>query len=126
MIVYQDVFELLTTKVGIVHWMDWIKDLADKHLKGFAPNNMNDAPHYLARSKQLLLKWNFYTGLIIKELALHQCGSFGSFHSLKVFLDDYLLFTVEENIAQVNYALMQQHQAVNVNYSTPPIVASPN
>lgn len=125
-ILYQDVIELLTTKVGIVHWMDWIKDLADKQLKNFAPNNMNDAPHYLARSKQLLLKWNFYTGLIIKELALHQCGSFGSFHSLKVFLDDYLLFTVEENIAQVNYALMQQQQAVNVNYSTPPIVASPN
>ncbi|CAO3649562.1 unnamed protein product [Mucor hiemalis] len=125
-ILYQDVFELLTSKIGLVHWMNWIKDLADKHLKNYAPNNMNDAPHYLARSKQLLLKWNFYTGLIIKDLALHQCGSFGSFHSLKVFLDDYLLFTVEENIAQVNYALMQQHQNVTTSYSTPTIVTSPN
>lgn len=86
---------------------------------------MNDAPHYLARSKQLLLKWNFYTSLIMKDLALHQCISFGSFHSLKVFLDDYILFVVEENIAQVNYSLMQQHhqqqqqQASNVNYYSP-------
>jgi hypothetical protein len=44
----------------------------------------------------------------MKDLTLQQARSFGSFHSLRLFLDDYILYLVEENIAQVNFALMQQ------------------
>lgn len=64
----------------------------------------------------------------MKDLTLQQARSFGPFHSLRLFLDDYILYLVEENIAQVNYALMQQQQQkedtsssyhVNSNVSTP-------
>jgi hypothetical protein len=42
----------------------------------------------------------------MKDLTLQQARSFGSFQSLRLFLDDYMLYLVEENIAQVNFALM--------------------
>lgn len=46
----------------------------------------------------------------MKDLTLQQARSFGSFHNLRLFLDDYILYLVEENIAQVNYTLMQQQK----------------
>jgi hypothetical protein len=108
----QEVYELLTTKPSLEHWMHWMSQLVNKYLKRFEPTNLGDANHYLNRSKQLLLKWNFYTCLIMKDLTLQQARSFGSFHSIKIFLDDYLLYLVEENIAAVNYQMMQQqHEA---------------
>lgn len=42
----------------------------------------------------------------MKDLTLQQARSFGQFQSLRLFLDDYMLYLVEENIAQVNFALM--------------------
>lgn len=142
-IVRHDVFELLISKGNIDRWMDWISALIDKYLKRYTPvsifvtrnefytdvnitqTSINDANHYLARSKQLLLKWSFYTSLIMKDLTLQQARSFGSFHSLKLFLDDYILYLVEENIAQVNYALMHQQQQSEDSSSANYFVSSP-
>ncbi|GAA5796952.1 hypothetical protein HPULCUR_002330 [Helicostylum pulchrum] len=107
-ILRQDIYELLTSKPGIEHWMKWVSTLVHRYLKAHTPTSINDANHYLARSKQILLKWTFYTSLIMKDLTLQQARSFGSFHNLRLFLDDYILYLVEENIAQVNYTLMQQ------------------
>lgn len=53
----------------------------------------------------------------MKDLTLQQARSFGSFHNLRLFLDDYILYLVEENIAQVNYTLMQ-HQRNEVTSRT--------
>ncbi|KAG2193980.1 hypothetical protein INT47_000768 [Mucor saturninus] len=127
-ILRHEVSELLNSKGGIEQWMGWVAMLVDKYLKRYTPTSLNDANHYLARCKQLLLKWSFHTTLVMKDLTLQQARSFGSFHSLKLFLDDYILYMVEENIAQVNYALMQQQQQredasssyyVNSNVATP-------
>lgn len=46
----------------------------------------------------------------MKDLTLQQAKSFGSFHNLRLFLDDYLLYLVEESIAHVNYTFMDQRQ----------------
>lgn len=42
----------------------------------------------------------------MKDLTLQQARSFGQFQSLRLFLDDYMLYLVEECIAQVNFTLM--------------------
>jgi hypothetical protein len=46
----------------------------------------------------------------MKDLTLQQARSFGSFHNLRLFLDDYLLYLIEEGISHVNYTLMGQRQ----------------
>lgn len=119
----QEVYTLLTTKTHIDHWMHWLANLVNKYLKKFTPTTIGDANHYLNRSKQLLLKWNFYTSLIMKDLTYQQARSFGSFNSVKIFLDDYLLYLVEENIAAVNFQLMQQQhdaqQAITASVGGP-------
>jgi hypothetical protein len=68
----------------------------------------------------------------MKDLTLQQARSFGSFHSLRLFLDDYILYLVEENIAQVNFALMQQQQQqhreepISASYFVTSPIASPS
>ncbi|KAG1046652.1 hypothetical protein G6F42_029129 [Rhizopus arrhizus] len=46
----------------------------------------------------------------MKDLAVQNSPSFASFHTLRLFLDDYILYLVEENISLVNHNMMQRHQ----------------
>jgi hypothetical protein len=52
----------------------------------------------------------------MKDLTLQQARSFGSFHNLRLFLDDYLLYLIEEGISHVNYTLMDQRQQPQQDY----------
>ncbi|KAI8090928.1 RFX DNA-binding domain-containing protein [Gilbertella persicaria] len=105
-----EVHDLLNNKPTIEHWMEWVSTVVGRYLKRYMPSNLNEATQYLIRSKQLLLKWNYYTTLIMKEFTLQQAQSFISFHNLRLFLDDYILYLVEENIAQVNFMLTHHQQ----------------
>lgn len=49
----------------------------------------------------------------MKDLAVQNSPSFTSFHTLRLFLDDYILYLVEENISQVNYNMMQRQHPMH-------------
>lgn len=92
--VNQDIFDLLTIKPNLEHWMNWTSNLVDNYLNKFTPvtlsfTNMsisqsnhtlksspNDANHYLSQAKQFLLKWTYYASLIMKDLARQNARSF--------------------------------------------------
>ncbi|KAL7327058.1 hypothetical protein PS15p_209307 [Mucor circinelloides] len=105
-----EVYQLLNNKPSIEHWMFWLGTLVDKYVNNFEPSSLNEANLYLSKCKQFLLKWNFYTALVMKDLAVQNSPSFASFHTLRLFLDDYILYLVEENISLVNHNMMQRHQ----------------
>ncbi|CEG81690.1 Putative Sak1 [Rhizopus microsporus] len=111
-ILNQEIYDLLTVKISLDHWMNWVSSIVDSYLKKFTPSSSNDASHYLVQAKHFLLKWNFYTSLIMKGLARQNARSFSSFHTIHLFLDDYALYLVEETIAQANYILMRQQQVI--------------
>ncbi|CEJ04000.1 hypothetical protein RMCBS344292_17970 [Rhizopus microsporus] len=115
---YDEIYDLLTVKISLDHWMNWVSSIVDSYLKKFTPSSSNDASHYLAQAKQFLLKWNFYTSLIMKGLARQNARSFSSFHTIHLFLDDYALYLVEETIAQANYILMRQQQVIQQTESS--------
>ncbi|KAL9555242.1 hypothetical protein MBANPS3_002453 [Mucor bainieri] len=110
-----EIYQLLNNKPSIEHWMFWLGTLIDKYVNNFEPSSLNEANLYLSKCKQFLLKWNFYTALVMKDLAVQQAPSFASFHTLRLFLDDYILYLVEENISQVNHRMMQRHQQAHNN-----------
>ncbi|KAK4512412.1 uncharacterized protein ATC70_003112 [Mucor velutinosus] len=105
-----EIYQLLNNKPSIEHWMFWLGTLIDKYVNNSEPSSLNEANLYLSKCKQFLLKWNFYTALVMKDLANQQAPSFASFHTLRLFLDDYILYLVEENISRVNHHIMQRHQ----------------
>lgn len=53
-------------------------------------------------SKEFVLKWNFYSGLILRELTMKSANSFGTFHLLKILLDEYIYHIIETKMCDSN------------------------
>lgn len=93
--VNQEIFDLLTIKPNLEHWMNWTLNVVNNYLNKFTPvtlsftntsiswsnhtlkSSPNDANHYLSQAKQFLLKWTYYASLIMKDLARQNARSFG-------------------------------------------------
>ncbi|KAG1325433.1 hypothetical protein G6F62_008552 [Rhizopus arrhizus] len=125
-ILNQEIFDLLTIKPNLEHWMNWTLNVVNNYLNKFTPSSPNDANHYLSQAKQFLLKWTYYASLIMKDLARQNARSFGSFHTLRLFLDEYTLYLVEESIAQINYVLMKQQKLVQQSESSSAATSIPS
>ncbi|KAI8882075.1 hypothetical protein K501DRAFT_252029 [Backusella circina FSU 941] len=101
------VHKLIFATPNITYWMRWTTVMIDNCLKDQVPTSANESEGYLVYSTSIIAKWNFYTSMVIKDLVLRDARSLSYFLSLKVFLDDYIMYLVEENIAHVNHALVK-------------------
>ncbi|KAI8976032.1 RFX DNA-binding domain-containing protein [Pilobolus umbonatus] len=122
-----DVNNLLLQQNGIEHWMCWLSRIVNKYLEKHNPATPNDTNHYISEAKQFILKWSFYTSLIMRQATLQNMESLTHFHTLSIFLDDYILYRVEESIAKINYAFIQQQsqsQPQESHIFTPPSSSS--
>ena len=45
------------------------------------------------------MKWSFVASLVVRDLTLRSSRSFGSFHLMRLLLDEYLTFTAERRLA---------------------------
>lgn len=52
-------------------------------------------PEYAIRAKGFLTHWNFVSELYIRDLTLRSSKSFGSFHLLRLLIDEYMKYLVE-------------------------------
>ncbi|KAG0167986.1 DNA-binding protein rfx2 [Apophysomyces sp. BC1034] len=102
-----NVSELLRSRAGLEHWMAWVEKLIDRHLSRFASCQIADCGQFLFQARQLILKWSFYTSLIMRDLTMRKALTFASFHVLRLFLDDYALYLVEERIARMNAMILR-------------------
>lgn len=82
------------TMLTIQNWTIFIDTLLDDYL--ILSNNTKE---YILNARQFLLKTNFYCSLIIRELTLHYGTSIGSFHLLKLFLEEYIYYRIEKKVS---------------------------
>ncbi|KAJ3361709.1 Transcription factor rfx3 [Allomyces javanicus] len=83
-----EVKNLLTSSSKLDQWTVWL----DSKL---------DPARYIHQARQFLMKWNFYTALCLRDLTLRSMSTFGAFHIVILFLNEYLFFVVEQRIANV-------------------------
>lgn len=57
-------------------------------------------PSYPKAARQFLLKWSFYSSMVIRDLTLRSAASFGSFHLIRLLYDEYMFFIIEHKVAQ--------------------------
>ena len=50
-------------------------------------------------ARQFLLKWSFYSSMVIRDLTLRSAASFGSFHLIRLLYDEYMFYLVEHKVA---------------------------
>jgi hypothetical protein len=82
------------TMLTIQNWTTFIDTLLDDYL--LLSNHIKE---YLSNARQFLLKTNIYCSLILRELTLHYGQSVGSFHLLKIFIEEYLYYRIEQKIS---------------------------
>ncbi|GAU88380.1 hypothetical protein RvY_01089 [Ramazzottius varieornatus] len=71
-------------------WAVWVDEMSEAALaKGTS-------------GQQLCQIWSYFSSLIIRELTLRSAPAFGSFHLVRLLLDDYLVLAVEQRSARLS------------------------
>ncbi|CAG0880314.1 unnamed protein product [Darwinula stevensoni] len=84
----------LQDQPDLEHWASWLNTVVERILGDVRPPRL---PH---AARQFLLKWSFYSSMVIRDLTLRSAASFGSFHLIRLLYDEYMFYLIENKIAQ--------------------------
>ncbi|XP_053945645.1 DNA-binding protein RFX2 [Anastrepha ludens] len=94
----------LQQQSSLEQWASWLQLVVDSALQEY-----RGKPSYAKAARQFLLKWSFYSSMVIRDLTLRSASSFGSFHLIRLLYDEYMFYLVEHKIAEA-----QQKTAIAV------------
>ncbi|KAL9693562.1 hypothetical protein quinque_012847 [Culex quinquefasciatus] len=83
---------------SLEQWASWLRAVVDDALEEF-----RDKPSFVNAARQFLLKWSFYSSMVIRDLTLRSAGSFGSFHLIRLLYDEYMFFIIEHKVAKATH-----------------------
>ncbi|XP_049644026.1 DNA-binding protein RFX2 [Suncus etruscus] len=91
----QDFKLTLQQHSSLDQWAGWLDNVVTQVLKQHA-----GSPTFPKAARQFLLKWSFYSSMVIRDLTLRSAASFGSFHLIRLLYDEYMFYLVEHRVAQ--------------------------
>ncbi|XP_076463260.1 DNA-binding protein RFX2-like isoform X2 [Babylonia areolata] len=92
----QDFKKTLKQGNSLEQWAVWLEAVVNQVLK---PHD--GSPNFPRAARQFLLKWSFYSSMVIRDLTLRSAASFGSFHLIRLLYDEYMFYLVEHKVANV-------------------------
>uniref|UniRef100_A0A4W4GRP1 RFX-type winged-helix domain-containing protein n=1 Tax=Electrophorus electricus TaxID=8005 RepID=A0A4W4GRP1_ELEEL len=91
----QDFKLTLQQQKSLEQWAVWLDGVVSQVLSPYTSN-----PTFPKTAKLFLLKWSFYSSMVIRDLTLRSAASFGSFHLIRLLYDEYMYYLVEHRVAQ--------------------------
>nr|XP_015195787.1 PREDICTED: transcription factor RFX3 isoform X1 [Lepisosteus oculatus] len=91
----QDFKLTLQQQSTLEQWAAWLDNVVNQVLKPY-----EGRPSFPKAARQFLLKWSFYSSMVIRDLTLRSAASFGSFHLIRLLYDEYMFYLVEHRVAQ--------------------------
>ncbi|XP_061893084.1 MHC class II regulatory factor RFX1-like isoform X6 [Entelurus aequoreus] len=91
----QDFKLTLQQQNSLEQWAVWLDGVVSQVLK---PHQ--HSPTFPKAAKLFLLKWSFYSSMVIRDLTLRSAASFGSFHLIRLLYDEYMYYLIEHRVAQ--------------------------
>uniref|UniRef100_A0AAQ5WZ73 Transcription factor RFX3 n=1 Tax=Amphiprion ocellaris TaxID=80972 RepID=A0AAQ5WZ73_AMPOC len=91
----QDFKATLQQQSSLEQWAAWLDNVVTQVLKPY-----EHRPSFPRAARQFLLKWSFYSSMVIRDLTLRSAASFGSFHLIRLLYDEYMFYLVEHRVAQ--------------------------
>ncbi|XP_077479008.1 transcription factor RFX3 isoform X1 [Stigmatopora argus] len=91
----QDFKATLQQQSSLEQWAAWLDNVVIQVLKPY-----EQLPSFPKAARQFLLKWSFYSSMVIRDLTLRSAASFGSFHLIRLLYDEYMFYLVEHRVAQ--------------------------
>ncbi|XP_072299563.1 MHC class II regulatory factor RFX1a isoform X5 [Eucyclogobius newberryi] len=91
----QDFKLTLQQQNSLEQWAAWLDGVVSQVLKPY-----QHSPAFPRAAKLFLLKWSFYSSMVIRDLTLRSAASFGSFHLIRLLYDEYMYYLIEHRVAQ--------------------------
>ncbi|XP_069460484.1 MHC class II regulatory factor RFX1 isoform X3 [Ambystoma mexicanum] len=91
----QDFKMTLQQQNSLEQWAAWLDGVVNQVLKPYQGNLS-----FPKAAKLFLLKWSFYSSMVIRDLTLRSAASFGSFHLIRLLYDEYMYYLIEHRVAQ--------------------------
>ncbi|VUZ54318.1 unnamed protein product [Hymenolepis diminuta] len=91
----QDFKYILQRQSSLEEWAQWLDTVVTGILRPLEGNNLA----YTRAAHQLILKWSYYSSMVIRDLTLRSAASFGSFHLIRLLYDEYIFYLVEHKVA---------------------------
>ncbi|XP_030825698.1 MHC class II regulatory factor RFX1-like, partial [Camarhynchus parvulus] len=91
----QDFKATLGQQHSLEQWAAWLDAVVAKVLRPHL-----GTPGLPRAAKLFLLKWSFYSSMVIRDLTLRSAASFGSFHLIRLLYDEYMYYLVEQRVAR--------------------------
>uniref|UniRef100_A0A8C7T461 Regulatory factor X, 1a (influences HLA class II expression) n=1 Tax=Oncorhynchus mykiss TaxID=8022 RepID=A0A8C7T461_ONCMY len=91
----QDFKLTLQQQNSLEQWAAWLDGVVSQVLKPYQASAA-----FPKAAKLFLLKWSFYSSMVIRDLTLRSAASFGSFHLIRLLYDEYMYYLIEHRVAQ--------------------------
>ncbi|XP_028412989.1 transcription factor RFX3-like isoform X3 [Dendronephthya gigantea] len=106
----------LAQQNSLEKWADWLQGVVNKVLA-----STEGTPAYPKAARQFLLKWSFYSSMVIRDLTLRSAASFGSFHLIRLLYDEYMFYLIEHKVADATgkspIAVMGEFVGLGANFA---------
>eukprot|EP00047_Mylnosiga_fluctuans_P023238 m.134361 g.134361 ORF g.134361 m.134361 type:complete len:559 (+) comp9517_c0_seq1:1736-3412(+) len=96
-------------------WVAWVHKVLRDYVGSGDP---------AAQARKFLTRWSYYGSAVIRDLTLRSSPSFGSFHLIRLFLDEYVFYLVERVAEKGQAALMSEYKPSIVRKAPAPAPAS--
>lgn len=88
----QDFVELLREQAPLESYVEWLDRLVETKIIRPCEGTSDD---FKSRAQEFLLRWSFLGARLMHNLTLNASTHFGSFHLIRMLLDEYMLLVIE-------------------------------
>ncbi|KAL3316625.1 Transcription factor rfx3 [Cichlidogyrus casuarinus] len=92
----QEFKRILQRQASLEEWAHWLDSVVTSILQ---PHEASSGVVFARAAHQLVLKWSFYSSMLIRDLTLRSAASFGSFHLIRLLYDEYIFYLIEHKVA---------------------------
>ncbi|XP_053566783.1 DNA-binding protein RFX6 [Bombina bombina] len=89
---FQELRDLLKKNATVESFIEWLDNVVEQKVIKASKQNGKSLKK---RAQDFLLKWSFFGARVMHNLTLNNATSFGSFHLIRMLLDEYILLAVE-------------------------------
>uniref|UniRef100_A0A8C5QT20 DNA-binding protein RFX6 n=1 Tax=Leptobrachium leishanense TaxID=445787 RepID=A0A8C5QT20_9ANUR len=89
---FQELKALLKKNATVESFIEWLDNIVEQRVIKASKQNGKSLKK---RAQDFLLKWSFFGARVMHNLTLNNASSFGSFHLIRMLLDEYILLAVE-------------------------------
>ncbi|XP_069461341.1 DNA-binding protein RFX6 [Ambystoma mexicanum] len=89
---FQELKDLLKKNATVESSIEWLDNVVEQRVIKASKQNGRSLKK---RAQDFLLKWSFFGARVMHNLTLNNASSFGSFHLVRMLLDEYILLAME-------------------------------